>query len=302
MPFPRPNARFALASITIAPLVAVALVYGCTSSDNVAPGGADAATSACGTLEVCFDATVDDVFVPQGDDSSPATDTGTDAGGPAEDAPSTLDASDAGDSSDAAVAVDADQNCVDYTTPAVGNPTAIRVMNHRDSGIYLGTPAYRCDGLNFGVTDTATNAVLDVAQHNAEYTCSQLQVACPPVHTCDSPVVVEVMPGGYWELPWTGTYFAPEPMPAHCYIDGGAACDQPTCIQEFGLTTATVSALVYPQALCGDASTPVACTQTCSPDTNGACYVPNGAVTAGTPVTISNIWDAGEKIVPLIVP
>src|ERR1019366_5624616 len=120
-----------------------------------------------------------------------------------------------------------------------------------DSGVYVGPPPYRCSGLNFTVTDSA-DASLTVNQ--AEYTCGVFQSACLTPVGCQPEIIVKVSPGATWEMPWTGTYFNSEPMPLRCYVDGGAACGQATCLQEFtAVGTQTVGATVYSTPLCGDA-------------------------------------------------
>ena len=296
---PRLTTRIVLASITFGSLAAGALAYGCTTPENPQPasGGDASFPSGCGTLEVCSDAVAPAHDAPSvdapsaGEDSSPGKDTGsteTDSGSDANVA----------DANDAALAPDVDQNCADYAASASTSPTSIRVINHRDSGVYVGPPAHRCSGLNFTVNDSA-DASLTVSQ--AEYTCNVFQSACLTPIGCQPEVIVKVAPGATWEMPWTGTYFKSEPMPLHCYVDGGAACGQPTCLQELSAVgPQTVGATVYSIPLCGDASAPIPCTQDCTPGAGGTCTVPNAVLTGGTATPLSAPWSADASTIQVV--
>jgi hypothetical protein len=281
-------ARFALASLLLCPFAAASILAACSSSSsNPAPSAVDA--SSCPTPGACNDATIDAPAVP-GSDAAPDDASVDQAVSP-----------DAGsqDASDAALAADVDQNCSDYAKPATTSPTSVRITNGHGSPVYIGLPSYNCkQGIAFTLTDS-TSTPLDVAQNTGQLTCSELQTQCMGPTVCDGLVVTKVQPGKYFEVPWTGTYFAPEPMPAKCYGDAG--CHAASCIQEFAAPAGTVSATAYTLPLCGDAGT-TACGSDCSFGSTGTCYVPGATLVGGTAITASATWSTGQAVVVINVP
>ncbi len=306
MLFARPSTRrLLLASLCVSPLLVSMVQLACSVSSGTPPAATPDASS-CATSETCRDA--NNPFVP-GSDAAPEEDATPDDAGP-EDATidhaaladtGSADATDAGDASDAALAADVDQNCTHYATPPTIAPASIRVTNGHGSPVYLGITTKSCDrGLFFTLKDTAQTSFA-VAQKTSELTCSQLQTQCPGTPQCDGLFVTKLEPGKYYEIPWTGTIFMNEPMPAKCYADAG--CHAASCVQEFTAPagTLTVATTVYTTPLCGDAgATP--CAVDCTAGSSGTCTVPGATLVGGTALTGSATWSSGQSIVVVNVP
>lgn len=186
--------------------------------------------------------------------------------------------------------------CTDFTPPAPASmPVTVRLVNKRDSNVYLGKTAPDCDvWLGFTLED-ANMKQLQPSREACDFTCAELQqgsCACPA--GCAAPIITLLAPGGHYDIGWPATVFESATMPDKCYND--AACTQTACLMELAAPAGplTMKASAYDTALgcngtCAD----------CTPSPGGDCTIFGATAVGGTEIKGQATWNAGTGLVEI---
>lgn len=175
--------------------------------------------------------------------------------------------------------------CSEPTEPTVScgsfiddeaEPFAITVENAGDAPIYLASAGCR-GAVGFRILG-GSGAVTEEPRGTCDLTCGELTTqSAVCAADCAAPVVVQISPGGRYELSWSRRVSVEDTMPSRCYLEPGLA--PATCEQllvaldgDYG-----VEVDVYDAVTCGGEPC-----EPCSPDATGACELaPGGARVEG---------------------
>jgi len=179
--------------------------------------------------------------------------------------------------------------------PPATTPVSVRLVNKTGAPMYLGETTLGCSSpFGFTLADAAMKP-LKPTRDSCEFTCAELQQStCACADGCGAPVVTMVAPDAYYEVPWTGTVFTSENMPAKCFKDPTCAASSTACLIEESAPSGslTMKASAYTTAL---GCTPGPC-MPCMPGGLGTCTVIGGQTVGGTTLTGTATWMGESKI------
>jgi hypothetical protein len=186
--------------------------------------------------------------------------------------------------------------CSTFDPPQpMSTPVSVRLVNKSGSPMYLGQTTAGCaSAFGFTLADASTSP-LKPSRGDCEYTCGELQqMSCVCADGCGAPVVTLVAPDAYYEVPWTGTVFTTEDMPAKCFKDASCAASDTSCLVEESAPagTLTMKASAYSQAL---GCNPNPC-MPCMPGALGTCTVLGAMTVGGTELKGTAAWMGESKI------